>query len=436
MRTWAVGIAIALLAGPLTGQTPLTLDEALSLVQQNNLRLRKQEHNQRIAELEVVARRGQLLPSVDLFATSFYTDEVAKFDLPTFVTSGRQVRIELGGHDRSDVVLGLRQPIFTGFRLRTQVDLARNALESERLQDDLLRRQIAFQVARLYYQAQSLKKEYRIHQARLRRLRAQLDQVRSLLEAAQVTAFDTLQVANQGLQVRLDLDRNRRDQRLIDLEMARLLDLPSPRPIAEMDLPAPDRIEMAVDSLKQVARKQRPELAAVTLAKNGAKLNRKLLQAAYYPQVSAEVRYHVAKPGLNQVTNEWMDYGSVGIRFQWNLWRGQQDRHRIQEAEVEYQRLLLEERDLLRGIEHEVERSWENLRFAYEQFELAERLRQQEEERYRIVSAQQQSGVATTNDVIVAEADLTAAELQVERTVIQFYLSRSELLLATGAMPR
>jgi outer membrane protein TolC len=83
-----------------------------------------------------------------------------------------------------------------------------------------------------------------------------------------------------------------------------------------------------------------------------------------------------------------------------------------------------------------VEKSWENAAFAVKQIRLAESLRAQQQERFRIVSTQQREGVATTNDVIVAEADLTQAELQWQRALIQYYLAQSEILLATGAIAK
>jgi outer membrane protein TolC len=143
-------------------------------------------------------------------------------------------------------------------------------------------------------------------------------------------------------------------------------------------------------------------------------LNRKLAKA----RISRDwrrARYHYTKPGRNEVANAWMDFSTIRVSLEWNLWRWQQDRHRVEAAEVEYHRLTLEERELLRSIDYEVERSWEDANFAAKQIQLAGRLLAQQQERYRIVSAQQREGVATTNDVVVAEADLTQAELQLQR---------------------
>jgi outer membrane protein TolC len=433
MRINLTALAVLLLIAQSTAQTPLALNEALRLARQNNLQLQKQQQKQKIAEMEVAIKRGQLLPSFDVSATSSYTDEIAKFDLP-FTLPGSPGQIELGGHDRTDFAIGVRQPLFTGFRLQTQVDLAKTALASEQARLAFLHQQTAYQVYLLFYQAQSLKKERRIQAASLARLDVQLNQARSLFEAAQAMAYDTLQVYNQTLQLKIQMDQNQRDQRLVDLQMARLLDLPEVRPVAETDLQKPFAFSQALDTLKQTARQRRPELSSVRLGQRNAQLSRKLAKSAYFPDIGAEAKYHYAKPGLNQVANEWMDYSTIGVSLQWNLWRGQQDRHRVEAAEVEYNRLTLEERELLRSIDYEVERSWENANFAAKQIQLAERLLAQQQERYRIVSTQQREGVATINDVIVAEADLTQAELQLQRALIQYYLSQSEILLATGTI--
>lgn len=434
MKKYVLLLALLFWGNRVSAQTPLGLEEALRLAWQNNLQIKQQQQREANARLEIDIRRGQRLPSLDFVGATSYTDEVAKFDLPQSLTGGRLVQIELGGHDRTDLSLGLRQPLFTGGRLRTQVALAENALESEQARRELLQHQTAYYVHQLFYQAQALKQQRKIQESSRQRLHVQLEQTRSLFRAAQVLAFDTLQVYNQTLQLDIEAEQNQRDQRLLDLQLARALDLPEVRPIAEATLDKPGTTYPNLDSLKQAALQRRPELSSVRLGQSATQLSRKLAIAAFYPNLNAEASYHYAKPGLNQVANEWMRYGMIGVNLQWNLWRGQQDRHRAQQAEAEFSRLTLQERELLRSITYEVERSWENLRFAGRQITLAEQLLAQQQERYRIVTAQQREGVATTNDVVVAENDLRQAELQLQRAVVQYYFSQSELRLATGSI--
>jgi outer membrane protein TolC len=412
----------------------LPLEEALQLARQNNLQLRKQEQKQKQAELEVAIKRGQLLPSVEVSATAAYTSELAQFEFPFSLPSGQQPHIELHLFDRKELSIGVRQPIFTGWRLNTQVALAKTAQASEQTRLTLLQQQTAYQVYLLFYQAENLKKESQIQQTSLERLAAQLDQVRNLFLNAQALAYDTLQVFNQSLQISIQMEQSQRDLRLLNLQMARLLDLSEVRPLAELVLPTLPTAVLHRDSVKQIARQQRPELRGVSLAQQAAQLNRKLARGNYFPEIGAEARYYYAKPGVNPFANEWMDYATLGMNLQWNLWRWNQDRHRMQTAEVEFNRLQLEEEELLRAIDYEVEKSWENMQLAAQQNRLAERLLAQQRERYRIVITQQREGLATTNDVIIAETDLTQAESQVQRTLIQYYLAQTEMQLAAGVL--
>ena len=432
-RQWRA-LFVLFVSSQLAAQTPLALEEALRLARQNNLQLRRQEQKQRQAELEVAIKNGQLLPAVDLSATAVYASELAQFDFPFVLPGGQQPHVELHLIDRKELSIGVRQPIFTGWRLNTQVALAKTAQATEQTRLSLLQQQTAYQVYLLFYQAENLKKENQIQQTSLERLAAQLEQVRQLFRNAQALAYDTLQVFNQTLQIGIQMEQNRRDLRLLNLQMARLLDLPESRPLADLALPALPAAVLQPDSIKQVARQLRPELRGVSLAQQAAQLNRKLARGNYFPEIGAEARYYYAKPGVNPFANEWMDYATLGMNLQWNLWRWNQDRHRMQTAEVEFDRLLLEEQELLREIDYEIEKSWENMQLAAQQSRLAERLLAQQQERYRIIVTQQREGLATTNDVIVAEADLTQAESQVQRTLIQYYLAQTEMQLAAGVL--
>ena len=432
-RSWQA-FFLLLVSNQLAAQTPLTLEEALEVARQNNLQLRKQEQRQKQAELDVAIKRGQLLPAVDAGATAVYASELAQFEFPFSLPGGQQPHVELHLLDRKELSIGVRQPIFTGWRLNTQVALAKTGQASEQTRLTLLQQQTAYQVHLLFYQAENLKKENQIQQTSLARLAAQLEQTRDLFFNAQALAYDTLQVFNQALQIDIQMKQNQRDLRLLNLQMARLLDLTEIRPLADLALPDLPTAVLQPDSMKQIARRQRPEVHSVSLAQQAAQLNRKLARGNYFPEIGAEARYYYAKPGVNPFANEWMDYATFGMNLQWNLWRWNQDRHRIQTAEVELNRLQLEEQELLRTIDYEVEKNWENMQLAAEQNRLAERLLAQQQERYRIVITQQREGLATTNDVIVAEADLTQAESQVQRTLIQYYLAQTEMQLAAGVL--
>ncbi len=425
-----------LLPGSAVSQTALDLNEALGLVKQNNLTLRQQKESERIAILEESVQKAVLLPALNLSFTSDYLSEVNEIDLSQALgVAGR--RVALGGHDRSELRLNIEQPLFTGFRLRSRVDLAKNAALSEQAKSDVLSNEIYHQVYLLFYQFQSLSRQRQILEESLRRLNVQLENVRNLFEAAQVTAFDTLHVFNQALTIKIELQDVRQASRLTTLQMARILNLPQRRPILEVELAPPSGGSNGgfnLDLLKSQALQKRPELRSIRLAKNGAAIQEKLQRSSYFPSVFAHGNLHFARPGLDPVKNEWMDYYSVGVTVQWNLWRWHGDRNKVEAAQIEYNRLSLAEKDLLRTIDYEVEESFENLNFSLEELGLTEDLEKQERERYRIISVQHQEGIASTNDLLTAETDLTRAELRTKQALIKYYISLAGLKKAVGSI--
>ncbi len=428
--------ALCLTLLPLHAQTPLTLEEALHLAKQNNLNLRKQSESQRIARLEEWVQQANRLPSLELSFSASYSSETNKIDLSRLSQQfgAPAVTVELGGHDRYEMQIGLRQPIFTGFRLKSQVELAKNTSLSEAAKFDILSNEVYHRVHLLFYQVQSLYTQRKILDASLRRLQIQLNNVRNLYQAAQAMAFDTLQVYNGMLALKIEIENNQLKLNLAQLQMARLLDLPQSRPVAETELPQPTGEGANLDQLQQEAVNKRAELETVRLAQNSARLQQTLARSTFFPTILGQANYHYSKPGLNPVLNQWMDYFSVGATLQWNLWRWGGDRNKVQQAEVLHHRLQLEEQELLRTVSFEVEEAFENLRFSLEEWRLAEELQSQQAERYRIVSVQHQNGVASTNDLVVAEADLTRAELQTQQALIRYYLHLADLKRAVGAI--
>jgi len=247
-------------------------------------------------------------------------------------------------------------------------------------------------------------------------------------------AFDTLQVYNQTLALQIEKEENAMNTRVVALQMSRLLDLTPMRPIADITIEPPNTQPPALDSLRQTAFVSRPEFESVRLGQRSARLQQKLARSSYFPTIFGHANYHYAKPGLDPVANEWMDYFSVGVNLQWNLWRWQGDQRKAEEFEVLHNRFELEERELRLKIRNEVEESLERLQFSRQQWQLAEELQAQQAERYRIVSVQHQNGIASTNDLITAEADLTSAELQAQQALIRYYLDLADLKRATGTI--
>ncbi len=415
------------------GGEVLDLQEALQLVRQKNLVLLMQAESRAYAELEEEVHRTARLPSLDFAFSTSYVSKVNQIDLRR-ATGIPNARVRLGGHDRSEFALGVRQPLFTGFALTSKEDLARLATLEQETRQEVLTNEVIHGVCILFYTSRKLTSQEKILDASLDRLHVVMRNVRNLFDAAQVMAFDTLQVHNQALAVEIEREDLRRRQRLVALQLARLLNLPERPELAAIAVATTTEEVEGLDVLHERALAKRPELHQVRLVQQTADLQKKLARAAYFPAVYAQGSWHYAKPGLDPVRDEWMNYFSAGVGLEWNLWRWGGDQKRVEQTIVRRRQLTLEEQEQINRIEFEVSEARENLLFSRKQLGLAERLAQQERERYRIVVSQHESGVVSTNDLTTAEIDLTRAELQVEQARIQYQVYLADLRKAVGSI--
>lgn len=432
-------VLCATIALPASAQQPLRLPEALQMVRKNNLVLLQQMESRKTATLNTGIQKTLRLPTIDVSFATTYLSEVNTIDisralgnLPVNIPASG--RVTLGGHDRSELILSARQPLFTGFRIRSSIDLAKFAELSETAKYEVLNNQVIHKVVLLYYQAQSLHDQEKILRQSLKRLHVQLENVRNLFEASQVMAFDTLQVYNQTLTLQIELENNAVQRDLLELQLARILNLERPRPLELVSPKPPGKVAGALEDLKRQARRNRPELRQVQLALQSTGVQGRLLKSSYWPAVFAQASYHFAKPGLDPVADEWMDYFSAGVSLQWNLWRWGGDRKKVQQVHVQENRLNLQQRELLQTIDYEVSDGYEHLMLSLRQIGLARQLQDQQAERYRIVSVQHQNGLASTNDLVTAETDLTRSQLQYQLAVVNYYIAEANLRLAVGTI--
>ncbi len=425
----------------LAQEPAISLQEAVQIAKQNNLSLLQQSKAQKSSALNTAIQKTLRLPSLDFSVTSSYVSEVNTLDigkvignLPISVpVSGR---VNLGGHDHTEFVLNVRQPVFTGFRIKSQIDLAKLSELSEEAKYDLVSNAIVHSVILLFYRAQSLANQQNILQESMKRLNIQLANVRNLFNAAQVMAFDTLQVYNQTLNLGIEQEKNTVQRKLTELQLARLLNTNTPRPLQLVTFSRPQQETRTLEQLKHTALQNRPELAGVKVALESAKVQQTFFRANYFPTVFVQASYNYAKPALDPVANKWMDYFSAGVNLQWNLWRWGGDRKKVERMQVQANRLTLQQQELQRSVDYEVSDSYENLLLNLREIKLAEHLKNQQAERYRIVSVQHQNGVATTNDLVTAETDLTRSELQYQLVLVQYYVSDANLRLAIGTLAK
>ena len=411
---------------------PAALRQLWREISRNHLSLRQLDQTIHSLELEKQAQKASLLPVLATASSYSHISDIARFTLPVQLPGVPPTEAEAGVRNQYDAALVVQQPIFTGFRIRSQIRAADWRKRSVQFKKQALQNQLYFQAGRLFYDLQLNQLQQQVLQKSLQRVELQLQKVRSFLQAQQASAYDTLEVSNRRLQLVSQLQRLKTFQRVLESKLKFLAHTEElPQPFAE-GLPRPELQMQPLEAYLAAAFENRPELQELPAMQQAQKQMVQAARSAYYPNISAAASYHYARPGVNFFADQWMTYFTVGVHIQWRLWDWQQIERKVQQARAEYTRLQLQSEYVRREIVQQVEEAYHSLLTAKEQILLQEQLVREERRRYQWIAQRYEQGFVSLLDLRSAEMQLTTSELQLQKNYVEWYASRLQLLLATG----
>ena len=410
-------------ATSISAQESLSLQEAWSIALDNNYSIQQQERLIQKAQHEISILKTDYYPSLSssaLLARANFNQ--FPLDIPN--ASGK-VGIDL-------ISLSINQSIFSGFNTKNRINSAFEMLTAQQIQKQIIANSLLLSIGRVYYDIQANLLQQQTLLASARRLNNQLTRVRNLYLSKQATPFDTLEIANRKLQIENQLSLLKDTEKILYSNLQYLLnreDLTEVKPLSLTE------IDFSVSSTEQYfseALQYRPELTNLQARKKSQNHLKESLQAKYYPQLSASLAYNFMKPNGDVLKNDWTNFYSIMINFQWELWNWKRDAKKVQQAELEIQKMDLQELQLIEDIRQQIEIACQNLQSAKKTIILQKKLVNQEKLRYRITDERYKQGLATFLDLNSSESSLTEAEAILHKNYISWYQNKLQLIYATG----
>ncbi len=424
-------LILLILNASVFAQRLLTLDEAWQMVLRNNLTLQQQLKVIEQSAEEVRIQQTGFLPRLGITGGYQHFSETAEIELP-FSLPNTPSTIQAGVNNRYDFAATVQQPIFTGFRTRNLVKAAQQQQFAQQIQREVVQNQLRLQVGLAFYQLQFNQNQQAVLRESIQRAANQLQLTRSLFRAAQVAAFDTLEVANRKLQLETQLQQLRNLYQVQLSQFRFLLNIDEPVDVKPIKLESVDLTQVDLTAAQSGAIKMRPELQQIAALQNAQEKRSGALKSQYFPQIFAEAAYHYSRPGVNFFRDEWMDYYTLSVGLQWEIWNWGKSRRQVAQSRLESQKLSLKEQQLVNDIRRQVTEAAELLETTREQIRLQRQLATQEKERYRIAKNAFAQGQATGLDLQNAETALTQAELLLRQRYIEGRQLMLQLAFATG----
>ncbi len=396
-----------------------SLETVLQTALKNNLQVKAAAQELLAGRLESKAAFRETLPTLSIDASYNHVTDVPEIGLPFGLGS-----IKMGTYDRFESGISANYVLFSGFALQNKTNIKKQTAQMQQVGLTKAKKQTAFQVIASYRAVQSIMLQKDILRAAAQRLNLQLERARSLVDNGMILALDTLSLhiaildyEKKTIEVSGNLKTSEQQlQNLVGEAVKVSAELPS----AFMKKP-PDWKSQEISDLKrmQIRRKIAESVSA-------------LAGSAFYPKIALQAAYRYGKPGLDAISNEWMQYGVWGVGLSWNIFHGRSDALKKEAALAQEKRIGYLQQATADHLKLEYDKSLNEYQFLIKQLNVSERSVKLAQEKMKIVKLQYEQGVATVTDFNFANLDLTEVQLERSGLLLQIALKFNEIEYKSG----
>ena len=337
--------------------------------------------------------------------------------------------------DNYNLRLTLQQPVFTGFRLDRNADIADYTAQAtqkdfERDQSDLV-----FNVKSAYWNLAKAIELLKVVDENVDQIRAHVKDAENLQKQGLATTNDVLKVQVQLSEAVLRQIDMKNNVQLAKVVLNSTLGLPLE---TDFSLTSPIRHEprqfAELSSLAQQALEKRPEVQSMDLRVKAGDAAVSMAQSSWWPQIYLVGNYLTARPNqrIFPYQDIFKDTWDVGVSVTFDIWNWGNTIHQTDQAKAQLAQTQDSYAQLRDAIVLDVTRNYLNLMRAKERIGVAEQGLKQAEENYKVTSLRFKQGLGTNSDLLDAEVALLQAKTNYTQSLVDFGLAEAALERAIG----
>lgn len=424
-KAWTVA-AMLLSSLPVQGiAAPLTLEETIRLVRENNPSLKAASEEVTAAEARVRQSKSAYYPQITASAGYTYIDPVSEMGF------GGSEPIQFMPNDNYEAKVTAKATLFDFGKRNNTVDMARSGKNAAGYSLNIAERDISYQTVELFYGILFLRESIRVQEKEITALQKAFDHTSKRYQAGTATRFDVL-----STDVRIQAARSKKlslqhQLRRHELTLHRLTGLAANTSLdlkGSFDLPPAFADEA---TLVAAAVQKRSEIKLASEHELSAKANQAIAMKKGLPAINASASWGIAN-GYQPDIDEIREHVAAGIHVELPIFTGFRTSAERQEAaallRAAAQRRIDTEQQVKTDVEatlHAYETSRENMLTTQSQVQQARLAAEHARARY-------ENGVATTLDLLDTEAALAQAELARLRAAYDYLMNNYSLKRATG----
>lgn len=407
----------------------LTLEQTVVTALRANLGLKSLREGAKAALSAKKIQRSTLLPTLSTSYGYRYSYEGALYfdsEQGIYVAAPR---------DSYTVASSVSQPIFAGFSLVNQYQIADMGLDAAKLRERLLRRSIIFEAKRAYFSLLKRQKLLEVSKQSVRQLEAHQKVANNFYEVGMIPLNDLLkaQVELANVKQNLIVVQNSTEIAKSNLNLVLRRDINAP--IEIVDIAAYTPFDRDVDYCLEEAEANRIEITLADLDIRVKEKEVKIAKKGYLPSVSLQANYY-------QRGTDWEAKGGPGVHdpsswdvsalATWNVWEWGRTREGVKVKRSLLRQAQLNRAETIDGIHLDVKQAFLQTKEAEKNISTIEKAIEQAKENFRISEERYKEQMVTSTDVLDAQTLLTRTMSNYFNALYDFKISKASLNRAMG----
>jgi outer membrane protein len=407
---------------------PLTLDEALRLTREHNPIALQASEEVKAADAKVAETRSPVFPRIAARAGYRYIDPVSKIDMGG-------ATMQFMPNNNYDARITAEMIIYDFGRTGSTVDMARSGLNSAGIRQEITLRDLSLATVRSFYSVLFLEEAVRVQDKEIAALQKNLDHMQKRYSEGVVTRFDLLTT-----QVRLTAAANRKIElqnqlRNQQISLRRLCGIAENVPLALKGSFDMTTIGTENDKLTASAIEHRPELQLARESFRAASTKQSLATQAFLPKIVGNASWGTTNgyvPDIEKMRTNVM----AGVELQVPIFDGFGKTAAYREATAMKRFAEQQQLDTEQMTRAEVQQSLNDLQSSREKIETTRMQVSQATLAAQHARSRYDNGLATTLDLLDAEAALAGAELANLQARYEYVLNAYAVRRASGDLIR
>ena len=401
-----------------------TLQQTIESAIKANLGLRSFKEETAAALAVKKARRTQFFPT---FSTSYgYT----RYDAET--TTGGFTAVP---KEEYTFVTSFSQPIFSGFSILRQYDIAKLGLDRAQIKEQLKRQDIILDAKNAYFKLLQNQKLYDIAQKTVVQINAQKEVADNFYQVGMTPLNDLLQAQVELANAKQELIVARNNFENAESDFNTLLRRPISTPVVLKDVLDYSPFEETLEYCLAEAEKNRFEITVADMEVEIAQKELDLTKKDYYPSVDLQGNYF-------RYGTQWDVDGGTGIYdpdgwsiqavAKWNFWEWGRTSYGVKEKHSRLSQAQLNKDEIIDNINLEVKNAYLRTQEAERAIKTVETAIEQAKENFRINQERYKEQISTQTDVLIAQTLLSRTMTNYYNALYAFKISKATLYRAIG----